>query len=239
MNRRTYVLTGSGFALGLAVAHVSPTIARLPSGRRIFPALTRIQGAGAVALTFDDGPDRSTEVILKLLAEAHATATFFVTGEQVERFPSLLPEMLQAGHEIGVHGYRHRNHLLLAPPQITDDLARARATIEDATGRRTTLYRPPHGIFSLFSWREAGRHGWHRVLWSRAGKDWLADASPETVLQHVGKPEGGEIVLLHDSDRYASPGCWKTTAAALPAIIDQITERGLRARSIGSLLSTR
>jgi peptidoglycan/xylan/chitin deacetylase (PgdA/CDA1 family) len=222
--------------LGLAASHVSPVIALTPSGRRIFPVLTRVAGAGSVALTFDDGPDRSTEVVLKTLADRKATATFFVTGEQVERSPALLREVVDAGHEVGVHGYRHRHHLLLTPQQVRDDLGRARVTIEEASGRPATLFRPPHGIFSLVSWREADRHGWHRVLWSRWGKDWRTDATASSILDHVGKPDAGDIVLLHDSDRYAPLGCWKQTVAALPEIIARVQEQGLDVSSIGSML---
>lgn len=235
VNRRTGLLAASGLSLALAATHVSPVISLTKPGRKIFPVLTRIPGTRSVALTFDDGPDRSTEVILKTLDERHVTATFFVTGEQVERFPTLVQEMLQAGHEIGIHGYSHRHHLLMTPAQVAGELKRARATIEHTTGRPATLFRPPHGIFSLSSWRAVGRHGWHRVLWSRWGKDWRTDATTETIVECIGQPEAGDVILLHDSDRYAAPGCWRKTVAALPRIIDRIEGQGLRAASIGAL----
>ena len=221
----------------MAAAHVSPTIALTAPGRRLFQVVTRIAGADGVALTFDDGPDRSTSVFLKVLEDAHANATFFVTGEQVERFPTMLREMIAAGHEIGIHGYTHRHHLLLGPGQVADELKRARTTIEDAIGRPATLFRPPYGIFSLASWFAVGRHGWRRVLWSRWGKDWTAGATPESILERVGHPIAGDVVLLHDSDRYASPGNWRTTVEALPKIIERVQARGLSMDTVGSLLS--
>lgn len=236
MTLRRAVLTAAIGTTGLAAVHVSPTIALLPAGRRIFPVLTRIPGARGVALTFDDGPDSLTGQVLTTLDRFGATATFFVLGEQVERFPSLVREMIAAGHEVGVHGYRHRHHLLLTPGQVTDDLARAQTTIEDAIGKRTTLYRAPHGIFSLASWHEAGRHGWRRLLWSRWGKDWRAGATPESILDLVGRPEAGDIVLLHDSDRYSSPGRTATMLVSLPRILERVAESGLAARSVGTLI---
>lgn len=236
MTVRSCALASAGLALGVAGVHVSPTLALTPQGRRLFPVLTRVDGAPDVALTFDDGPDRSTEIFLEILQRANATATFFVVGEQVEMFPSLVQEMVAAGHEIGVHGYTHRHPLLQMPRQVHDDLARAKYTIERAIDRQTTLYRPPHGIFSLASWLETGGLGWRRVLWSRWGKDWRADATPDSIMQLVGKPDGGDIVLLHDSDRYAVPGSWRRTVIALPRIIELIKEQGLQAKSISSLL---
>ncbi len=236
MNGWTRLMAGSLGTLAVAAVYVSPTVARMSSGRRIFPVLTRIEGAQAVALTFDDGPDRTTAAVLNTLSNWNATATFFVLGEQVERSPGLVEEILAAGHEIGIHGHTHRHHLRLTPGQVRADLRRARETIESVTGRRATLYRAPHGIFSLASWREADRLGWHRVLWSRAGDDWRSDATRDSIVARVGTPEAGDIVLLHDSDRYSSPGCAEQTIAALPRILDGIGEQGLPVRSIGSML---
>jgi len=221
----------------MAAAHVSPTVALTAPGRRLFPVVTRVAGAKGVALTFDDGPDRSTSVFLETLSDAKVTATFFVTGEQVARHRTVLDETIAAGHEIGVHGYTHRHHLLMTPGQVADELERARATVEDATGQSVTLFRPPHGIFSLASWFAVGRCGWRRVLWSRWGKDWSANATRESILERVGYPMAGDIVLLHDSDRYASLGSWRNTAAAVPEIIARAQEQGLPLATVGSLLS--
>src|SRR4051812_3475218 len=64
-----------------------------------------------LALTFDDGPDpRGTPAVLAALAEAAATATFFVLGERVERRPEMVEAVLAAGHEVEVHGYAHLRH---------------------------------------------------------------------------------------------------------------------------------
>ena len=62
-----------------------------------------------VGLTFDDGPHpQGTPATLDALSAAGATATFFLVGEQVARWPGLAAEIAAAGHEIGLHGYRHR-----------------------------------------------------------------------------------------------------------------------------------
>jgi hypothetical protein len=45
--------------------------------------------------------ERSTEILLQLLAENHATATFFVLGWIGERYPALIQKISEAGHEIG------------------------------------------------------------------------------------------------------------------------------------------
>lgn len=221
---------------GLVVAHALPAVAVTPPGRVLFPTVTRIAVRDAVGLTFDDGPDRSLDAFLRALDAAGARATFFLMGEQVARAPSRAAEIVAAGHEVGVHGYRHRNHLRLAPWQVVEDLRWGRETIEAATGRLTRLYRPPYGVFTTWSWLEAGHQGWVRVLWARWGRDWEARATPGSIAARIGEPRPGEVLLLHDSDRYSAPGSWRNTLGALPIILERAAAAGLAARPVGELL---
>lgn len=220
----------------LGAAHFAPVLANHDAGRRVFPAIARVPVPGVVGLTFDDGPDRSLDAFLVALERAGARATFFVTGEQVERAPGRAAELVAAGHEVAVHGYRHRLHLRLTPRQVSQDLRRGRAIIEDATGRTTACFRPPHGLFSTWSWLEAGRQGWARVLWSRAGNDWEGRATPRSIAGRIGTPVAGDILLLHDSDRYSAPGSWRNTLGALPLIFERLDAAGLVARPVEELL---
>ncbi len=231
--------TGRSLFLGAAtllVCHAAPAVAVTAPGRRLFPVLDRLPSSSAVALTFDDGPGAPTEAFLRLLEQAGATATFFLVGERVEQAPSPALEIVQCGHDVGVHGYRHRNHLRLPPWQIVDDLRRARAVIEDAIGRPTRFFRPPYGVFTLTTWWEARRQGWQPVLWNRWGRDWEPHATPASIARRIGEPEAGDILLLHDSDAYSAPGSWEKTLAALPLIFEQLEARKLAARSLGELL---
>jgi peptidoglycan/xylan/chitin deacetylase (PgdA/CDA1 family) len=221
----------------LVAAHAAPALAMTMPGRWLFPAIHHVAAPQAVALTFDDGPDHALEAFLVVLAAAGAQATFFVTGEQVVRAPGRVAEIIGAGHQVGVHGYRHRHHLRLTPWQVREDLRRAREVIEAASGRPTTLFRPPYGGFSLASWREAGRQRWQRVLWSRWGRDWEPDATQHSIVARIGQPQAGDILLLHDSDRYSAPGSWRNTLAALPLVLERIAAAGLVARAVGTLLA--
>ena len=60
-----------------------------------------------LALTFDDGPARYTETILKILAKHNIRATFFVLGKKSKENPELLRKIVKAGHLVGNHGYSH------------------------------------------------------------------------------------------------------------------------------------
>ena len=205
----------------------------------MFPAVRRTGAKDAVAFTFDDGPDLGLEAFLGTLERHGARATFFVVGEQVERDPARLREILVRGHEVAVHCHRHRNHLRLSPRQTVEDMRRAKRIIEEAAARSTRLFRPPYGVFNLASWIEAPQLGWERVLWTRWGRDWEARATLGSIADRIGYPEAGDVLLLHDSDRYAAPGSWRNTLGALPIVLDRVSSLGLRARPVGELLGNR
>src|SRR3954451_16374524 len=113
--------------LGLAAAAAwsAPALAPLvPAVSDALGVARRLpSGARGVALTFDDGPHpEGTPALLDLLGEANARATFFLVGEQVERRRELARRIAAGGHEVALHGYRHRNLLRVPPPALARDL---------------------------------------------------------------------------------------------------------------------
>ncbi len=238
--RGALALPVGAFAL-VGAAHALPALAsawsahglpvageQAPLRRPLGLERTTASGLG-VALTFDDGPhSQGTPAVLDLLARHGARATFFLVGEQVRRDPALAAEIVAAGHDIALHCDRHRNLLRLTPPQVRDDIARALATIEETTGRAVSLYRPPYGVLSAAALADARRRGWRTLLWSQWGRDWEATATPESIARLVTRGVGeGSVLLLHDADDYSSPGSWRRTVAALPAVLGTLAERGL------------
>jgi peptidoglycan/xylan/chitin deacetylase (PgdA/CDA1 family) len=216
-------------AAGAAAAWSVPALAPL------MPSVSRLLGVprsledGGVAITFDDGPHmEGTPAVLAALAERDAPATFFLTGEQVERTPELAAEIAAAGHAIALHGFRHRNMLRLTPWAVVEDLRRGQSAIAQATGNAPVTYRPPYGIFSAGGLVALRRAGFEPVLWSRWGRDWAARATPESIATKVaGELAPADVLLLHDADHYSVTGSWRNTAAALPRVIEAIEARGL------------
>jgi peptidoglycan/xylan/chitin deacetylase (PgdA/CDA1 family) len=202
--------------------------------RRLRDALgveDRTAGGRGYALTFDDGPHaQATPAVLEILAERDVSATFFLVGEQVLRNPALAGEIAARGHAIGLHCHRHRNLLRLPPWAVREDLARAVATIEDATSATPALYRPPYGILNAAALRAAWHAGRRTLLWSQWGRDWDARATPESVAARVTAGAGeGSVLLLHDADDYGAYDCWRAMVGALPRVLDTLGERGLQA----------
>jgi peptidoglycan/xylan/chitin deacetylase (PgdA/CDA1 family) len=219
------------FVAGVAIGYLGPGLAAtVPPLRRPLGVADRIDDAGAVALTFDDGPHpQGTPAVLETLRERAARATFFLAGEQVEARPALAAEIAAAGHEVAVHCRRHRNLLRLAPWQVTDDLCRAEAVIAEATGCEPRLYRPPYGVFNAAALRFARSRAWTPLLWTRWGRDWERRATPASITARLTDGvRGGDVLLLHDADYYSALGSWQKTAAALPRVLDACEGSGLR-----------
>jgi peptidoglycan/xylan/chitin deacetylase (PgdA/CDA1 family) len=191
----------------------------------------RTRSGGGYALTFDDGPHpKGTPAVLEALAQAGVSATFFLVGEQVARERALAGEIVAAGHQVGLHCQRHRNLLRLTPRQTREDMLRAHALIEETTGARVGIYRPPYGVLNCSALALARRSGWRTLLWTQWGRDWEARASAAsiTALATSGASEGA-VLLLHDADHYSAAGSWRHTVGALPRIVDALGARGLQA----------
>jgi peptidoglycan/xylan/chitin deacetylase (PgdA/CDA1 family) len=224
-----------GIGLGVGIAGVvavnsAPSLLALSSiGRRLAPGLAGVGPRGHVALTFDDGPDpSSTPEFLRALDALAWHATFFMLGEMVRANPGLAAEVAAAGHEIAVHGDRHRTLLKLSPGATRDDIRRARDVVADATGVQPRWYRPPFGTLSVGGLLAARRLGLDVVLWTAWGRDWRAEATGASVAEEVlaGYVDGG-TVLLHDSDCTSAPDSWHSALDALPLLAKGFADRGL------------
>ncbi len=215
--------------------HAGPALAGVsPFGIRFTPTLVGRGRRDHVALSFDDGPDpRSTLAVVEELDRQGWHATFFMLGTMARQSPSLVGEVVAAGHEVAVHGDEHKNMLRRAPRAARDDIRRATDTIAELAGREPTWFRPPFGILSAGALLGARRMGLRTVLWTSWGRDWRQEATPDTVVADVCRRyvEGG-TVLLHDSDCESFPGSWRATVGALPLLAERFAALDL---TVGAL----
>ena len=101
---------------------------------------------GYIALTFDDGPHPIyTPALLDAMQERNVRATFFVLGREVEKHPEIVARMYEEGHLIGNHSFNHRYLPYLDQSCIFEDLESTSLLIEEITGTRPNILRPPFG----------------------------------------------------------------------------------------------
>ncbi|MGY1749266.1 bifunctional polysaccharide deacetylase/glycosyltransferase family 2 protein [Modestobacter sp. SYSU DS0511] len=98
-----------------------------------------------ISLTFDDGPDPVyTPELLNLLSEHHVHATFFVTGEQITRYPEIMRRIVREGHAIGNHSLTHTDANVAAPFRQQVELALTDRILRAQTGHQASYYRLPY-----------------------------------------------------------------------------------------------
>jgi peptidoglycan/xylan/chitin deacetylase (PgdA/CDA1 family) len=177
-----------------------------------------------VALTFDDGPHpEGTPAVFELLERAGVKATFFLVGEQVDRRPELAAEAVERGHVVALHAYRHRLQLRMTPRELRADIARGLESLERAIARRPAIHRPPYGVYSPWGLHAVREATLAPLLWSRWGKDWRGDSTPESIASLASDGiRPGDVILLHDADFYSSPGCHRRTVQALELILAKL-----------------
>lgn len=179
-----------------------------------------------VALTFDDGPGTFTAEIIDILAEYEATATFYVVGKQVRRWPSMLPLIVESGHELGNHTMTHPYLSTLSAEDRRDQVDDLDNLIHSLVGFYPPTLRPPYGDIPATGIPD--QHLRPVVTWSVDALDWRK-RSPgriaKTVLDQVGP---GDVILMHE---IAS-----RSVDALPAVLAGLQERGLRVVGLSQLI---
>lgn len=143
--------------------------------------------------------ERNTDAVLALFAESGVHATFFTLGWVAERYPALIGRIVAGGHEIASHGWDHDRVFTMTPEQFRADLARARATIEDAAGTAVTGYRAPS--FSIDH-----RTPWAHAILAEAGYRYSSSVAP-LVHDHYGWRDAPRFAFrpLDDSDLIELP----------------------------------
>jgi peptidoglycan-N-acetylglucosamine deacetylase len=204
--RRTLLLSRIGRAIGRAT--------HAPLG-----VVSRHSGGG-LCLTFDDGPHPEwTPRILDVLAAHDVRATFFVIGAHAERHPTILRRMLDEGHAVGCHTYRHDSIAWAGPTAFLRDLERTSGAISPCGGH-SRLFRPPRGHMAPWNIVALRAAGVPVVLWSFDSRDYACGSTAELRRSlDAWVPGGGDILLFHDDSR--------ATAEALDGFILRIREAGL------------
>jgi len=198
--------------------------------------ITRLETpAPIVALTFDDGPNpQGTDLTLAILDSLEVRATFFVTGQELEKHPDLGRRIVEAGHALGNHSYSHRQMVLRSTTFVRREIERTDSLIRAAGWQGRIPFRPPYGKRLLVLPRYLHRVDRNTVLWDVEPESYPEVASSaERIAAHVvERVRPGSIVLLH----VMYPSC-EESRRALPKIVEGLRARGYRFVTVEELLS--
>jgi len=154
-----------------------------------------------VSITFDDGPNlQFTPQVLLLLKKYNAKATFFCIGQNAEKYPNLLKQIVEEGHSVGNHTHSHANGFgFFSTEKVVGELHKTNSIIEASTGLTMKLYRPAFGITNPNIKKALKILGLQSIGWSKRSFD-TTFLSEEKVLRRITKNlKKGDIILLHDS----------------------------------------
>ena len=149
----------------------------------------------AVYLTFDDGPiPEATPFILDVLERFGARATFFMVGDNAQKYPHLLAEVRRRGHRIGNHTFNHIGGFRWKSWNYLANVKQAGELL------RTDLFRPPHGWIGMVQYRVIRYCGYKVVMWDVVTRDYSRLLTAEDVVNNVKRyTRNGSIITLHDS----------------------------------------
>lgn len=195
------------------------------SYRLLFPeAIWRIKRRGRklVYLTFDDGPiPEVTPWVLDILDQYNVKATFFLVGDNVRRNPHLLDEIRRRGHSWGNHTMHHLQGLKESNTRYFRDITEADALLA------TSLFRPPHGLFTPGQGRLIKRH-YNVIMYDLVTRDYSRRLNGEQVLENVKRyTRNGSIIVFHDSLKAE-----RNLRYALPLAIQWLKDQGYEFRPL-------
>jgi len=179
-----------------------------------------------VYLTFDDGPVPGiTEWVLDTLDQFGAKASFFVVGDNVQKYPDLFTRMVECGHSIGNHTQNHLNAWQNNQKEFLNNIELCNRSMHGYSGK--PLFRPPHGKLTPGIIRKV-KSKYQIVMWDVLSGDYdpsiSADSCLKKSLYHTSE---GSIIVFHDSYKAE-----KKLKSVLPAYMRDLDSRGFSFKSL-------
>lgn len=184
-----------------------------------------------VYLTFDDGAvPEATPAILSVLARYRVKTTFFVVGENIEKYAHIYARILAEGHRVGNHTYHHVKgskcslEEYMKEVEACEEAMRQDSKIQGFKDSKIPLFRPPYGKMTFRQKRAILAKGYEIVLWDVLTHDYNPRYTPEKMLRIVQRyTRNGSIINFHDSVKSGA-----RTIEVLPKVIEWLQAEGYR-----------
>lgn len=193
-------------------------------------------GAGACALTFDDGPDPIwTPLVLDCLQRHSARATFFVIAERAQRHAGLVVRMREEGHDVELHCASHIRHSDMSEVAVSRDAEEGLRTLRRLRVQ-AARWRTPWGVVTPATRRVAARLGLAIVGWNLDSHDWRGDSAIDMHASIVDGLCSNAVVLMHDGlgPGARRAGC-ENTVQLIPRLLATMRANSLRALPVSEI----
>lgn len=165
--------------------------------------------------------------ILDIFEDYGVITTFFVGGQWVEKEPDVLQEIISRGHEIGNHGYLHKDQEYLNYDQNYDEINVNHKLVRSLTGINMTLFAPPSGSFNKSTLQASKDLGYTTIMWSKDTIDWRDQDANLIFSRATNNVSGGDLILAHPT---------ASTLKALPLILEYYKMNGIEATTVSNCL---
>lgn len=177
-----------------------------------------------VAFTFDDGPSYNTIKIVNTLVKYDSKATFFLVGNQIEKYAKTMDVLVKNGMDIGNHTYSHKELTKLRDKEILKEIDLTNEVIYNKTGIKPMFLRPSYGAMNK---RIKKLSTMPIIIWNIDTLDWKYHNSnkiKDKILKYVSD---GDIILMHDT--------YVATLNAVEMVIPELKKQGYKIVSVNEL----
>ena len=184
-----------------------------------------------VALTFDAAwGNEDTTRILEILEKHHVQATFFMTGDWVEKYPKEVLAIKEAGHDLANHSETHRSMIGLGKEEVKQEVLSVHEKVLELAEVEMRLFRVPYDNYDDDVIRGIQACGYYPIQWSVNSLDWK-EYGVENIIETVlgcKDLKNGAIILLHNGAKY--------TADALDGLLTELEKKGYEMVPVSELI---
>lgn len=154
--------------------------------------------------------------------------TFFVGGSWFAKNVEMAKEIYTRGHEIGNHGYNHKDHDKINAQQNYDEIHKTHLLVSANLGIEMNLFAPPSGAFNDTTINTATDLGYKMIMWTHDTIDWR-DKNTDLIIKRATKNlSNGDLILMHPT---------KNTLEALSYILAYAENNGFIPTTVSDTLN--
>lgn len=182
-----------------------------------------------VAISFDAawGADKTQEII-DVLAEYNCTATFFLVGFWVDKYPEMVKAIDDAGLEIGTHSNTHPDMAKLSRESVKSELETSMNKITAITNKKVEVFRPPYGSYNNTLLSVCDELGLTAIQWDVDSLDWKGLSAAQVTDRVMKRAGNGSIILMHNNADHVVDSTRLT--------LDWLTKNDYKVTSVGELV---